>query len=419
MKQKFKQGNRRGQVMIITLILFVAVSAIIASGLVIPTVRNIKNSTDLFNSKKSFYLSDSALADSVYRVKTGLDYSETNLTPLDGTWATTTITNDLGSKIITTTGDYANYFRNLKSRLTAGEGVSFKYGVQVGVGGFVMANNSVVHGNVYSSGTISGGTVTGSAIVSGSTGLISGVNVGTLAEDQAWAHEVKDSTITGLLKCKVGSGNNKACDTSNPDPVDLPMPITDENIATWQADALLGGTTPGSVTISPSQDFGPKVVNGNLEVANGKTMTVKGTIWVKGNIVFKNNSVTVLSPEYGNRAGIIIADGKITVENGSTASSTGQIGSFILLLSTSDCPLGPVCTSGSAVTISQNANSIVVNAQKGQVNLANNMRVKAITAKKVVMSNGAEIIYDSGLINPEFYSGPGGGYTETFYKEIE
>jgi hypothetical protein len=339
--------------------------------------------------------------------------------PLDSLFATTTIVDDLNGKIINAFGNNVEYYRNLKTKLVAGEGVSFSYGVQVGTGGFQMDVNSRVNGNVYSSGAITGGTVTGSAIVSGLTGLISGVNVGSLAQDQAWAHEILDSTVAGLLKCKIGSGNNKSCDSSGTDPVELPMPISDEDILKWQGDAGLGGTTTGSLIISSDTNLGPKVINGDLTINGGKKLIMTGTIWVKGNINIGNKSVVALAPAYGNQAGILMADKKINFENNAIASTTGQLGSFLMFLTNSDCPFGPDCTSGSAVTISNNADSVVINAQKGQVTLLNNMKIKAITAKKVIMNNGAEINYEAGLINPQFYSGPGGSYTVTSYKEVE
>ena len=63
--------------------------------------------------------------------------------------------------------------------LGTGDGVSFNYGIQSGVGGFVIGN-AVINGNVYSNGTIegaNGATVTGSAFAVGASGFIDNVDV--------------------------------------------------------------------------------------------------------------------------------------------------------------------------------------------------------------------------------------------------
>src|SRR3989338_11147749 len=58
--------------------------------------------------------------------------------------------------------------------------VSFNYGVQTGNGGFVMGNNSVINGNIYSNGTIvgaNGAQINGDGTSAGSGGKIEKVTV--------------------------------------------------------------------------------------------------------------------------------------------------------------------------------------------------------------------------------------------------
>ena len=73
-------------------------------------------------------------------------------------------------------------------------------------------------------------------------GTISSTSVGV----DAYANTITNSTITGTPYCQTGSGNNKACDTSQADPPPLNMPISDGNIAQWKDDASAGGTITGN-----------------------------------------------------------------------------------------------------------------------------------------------------------------------------
>ncbi|MEI6528342.1 MAG: hypothetical protein WCO10_01560 [bacterium] len=423
-----KKTNNRGQVMIITLVLFVAVSALIISGLIGPTVRNIKNSSDLFNSKRSFYLSDSALGDSVYRVKNNLRFGGTNLVSLDNLFATTTILDDLGGKIITSIGNNSNYFRNLETKVTAGEGVSFSYGIQVGNGGFVMTGSSRVNGSVYSSGSINGCSscvITGTAISAGPSGLITGegqwnrFTVGTGGVGDAWAHTVNYTNAAGLIKCQSGTYNNKSC-ISSADPALVDMPVPDDKIADWKADALLGGTYTGNYSVGGNDkvSLGPKVITGDLNVGGSGELTMTGTLYVKGKIIVDGSAKIKLSSTYGSNAGIIVSDGRVEIGGSASVQGTGSAGSFILMATNSTCD-GTACGGEYAIKISGSVGAVVLNAQKGTLYFSGSAHAKEATANKIIMPGSTVIDYDTGLINPNFVTGPAGGYTVTKYKETE
>jgi len=169
-----KINNQSGAAMLIVVVFFVFISLAIISGLVSPSIREFKISTDALRSRQSFFLSESGVEDAFYRLKEALPIGTSEIITLNGNTATTTITDSgAGEKTVTSIGDVALRQRNSEITLTAGTGVSFSYGVQSGQGGFIMDNNSIINGSVYSNGNITGGgTITGSATSANSGALI-------------------------------------------------------------------------------------------------------------------------------------------------------------------------------------------------------------------------------------------------------
>lgn len=246
----------------------------------------------------------------------------------------------------------------------------------------------------------------------GLTGLIDGITIGTSGTGNAYAHTVTDSTIAGTNYCQVGSGNNKACNTSLPDPTQTPMPVSDQNILDWKAEAEAGGTYSGTYNVnSTSSSLGPKKITGGLTVSNNATLTVTGTLWVEGNISISNNAIVKLSSSYGTSEGIIVCDGTVSLGNGTTFSGSGSSGSYLMVLSTS--------ASTSAITLANNGGAVILYAANGTVNLSNNAGAKALNGKQINLSNNAVVTYDSGLVNSNFVNGPSGGWGITSWKEVK
>lgn len=248
--------------------------------------------------------------------------------------------------------------------------------------------------------------------IGGITGLISGINVGTGTTGNAYSHTVNNSTIRGTNYCQVGSGNNKVCDTSMADPVEVAMPISDQNIQDWKDAALSGGTTAGNYSLSGSLAIlGPKKITGNLTVSNNATLTVSGTLWVQGNLDISNNATIKLDSGYGSSEGVIIVDGTVNIGNNSNFVGSGTAGSYVMVLSTS--------SSTSAITVGNNAGAVILYAANGTVNVSNNAGAKSITGYMINLSNNAVITYDSGLTNANFSSGPSGSYNISSWQETQ
>jgi hypothetical protein len=419
---KNKINYQSGAAMLVSVIFFLFISLAIVLGLMSPVARGFKNTSVNTSSKQAYFLAESGGEDAAYRIKNNKTISGSETITLNSSSVTTTVTTLVGGdKEIVSLGDLNSFQREVTVTLRAGDGAVFKYGTQAGQGGFVFQNNSHVSGSLYSNGDIvgsNGAYITGDAFVAGSTGTISNMRVGYGGTGEAHAHTVTGSTITGNLYCQSGSGNNKACNTSEDDPISQDLPITDEQIASWTADAVAGGTTSGNVTISSPTTLGPRKIAGNLTITS--TLTLANTLYVTGNV---NISGTVkLSSSYGSNSGMIISDGYITIGNGVIFQDSGTAGSYIMLLTNSNCDVsmsGAPCNGNNAIDVSNNSSISIVNAQQGTVYFSNNAGVKEAVGNKIILKNNVGISYGSGIISTNFTSGPTGSWVLGGWTESE
>lgn len=263
----------------------------------------------------------------------------------------------------------------------------------------------------------------------GTIGSIDGIDIGIGGMGDGYANTITGSTATGTLYCQSGSGNNKPCNTSKPDPVPQNMPISEANINQFKADAEAGGfiIPPGGTYTPPggSSSLGPVKIDGNLNVPGGYILTITGTVSVTGYINFGNGAQIRLHPDYGTDSGLILADGYVYIDNGVIFSGSGQSGSHIMVLTTNDCngvgsPTGQTCTSSnSAMYVANNSQNIILYAANGQMRLRQNVDTYEATAYRLYLEENATVTYQSGLANANFSSGPGGGYEILSWVEIE
>lgn len=278
------------------------------------------------------------------------------------------------------------------------------------------ANTSYSNGQaktgVYSGGPWSATGTDGyfNLYLGGLTHTIDSMIVGANAK----AHSVTNSTITGTNYCQTGSGNNKACDTSQPDPTSVALPLSAGNITDFENEAA-NGNSMGSQTINgTTTTIGPAKINGDLTVTNGGVLTLNGTVWVTGNINVSNNATIRLAAGYGSASGVILAGvsgssavGNINLSNNVILLGSGTTGSYLMMLSEKDDPVN------TAITLSNNASSVILYAGTGVIDVSNNGGAKEITGYKIHLNNNASITYDSGLASALFSSGPGGGWELT------
>jgi hypothetical protein len=218
----------------------------------------------------------------------------------------------------------------------------------------------------------------------------------------------------------VGASNNKPCDTSRPDPSPQGFPISDANIATWKAEATDGITYNGNVTVGwQGTTTGPIKINGDLTLNGGGELNMTGTIWVTGNVNITSGGSIVLDPGYATDSGVLLADGRVSLSGGGELSGSGQAGSYILLLTTSNCPDGVGCGGSPAMSISGGAGSLILSAQEGTMSLSGGVEARGTTAKRITATGGTEITYETGLANVNFSSGPGGAWNVVSWKEVQ
>lgn len=169
--------------MLTSIVFFLFISIAIISGLVSPTVRQFKNSNVAINSKKAYFLAESGIEDALYRVTNSMTIGNSETIALDSNTTTTTITTLANNeKEIISLGDASSYQRKAKINVATTTGVSFNYGVQVGLGGVEMSGSSRINGNVYANGPISGSSsssITGTAISANSPSLSADQDVGS------------------------------------------------------------------------------------------------------------------------------------------------------------------------------------------------------------------------------------------------
>jgi hypothetical protein len=269
----------------------------------------------------------------------------------------------------------ASVRRTVSVNYVAGDGIIFHYGVQSGVGGFTLGNNSEIDGNVYSNGSITGGN--GSSISGGAFA------VGSITNVQAGQKE------TGV------------------DPI--AFPITDAEISSWKSDAA-ASVFVGNKTVSGNSSLGPIKIQGDLIISGA--LTINNTVWVTGDIVLGNDSSISLAPSFGSTGGIIIADGEISLGNNVTLRGSGDLSSDLLLISLSN-------SSGAINLGNGNTASLILYAPNGRINIGNNATVAAVAGKSVTLGNNADLQYKTGVINPYFTSGPSGGWQLIGWKEIK
>ena len=211
----------------------------------------------------------------------------------------------------------------------------------------------------------------------------------------ARAPAFSSDTVSGSA-CPPTSGN---CVIASDPP--QPMPISDGVLQDFRDEATAGGTVAGQ-NISGTVILGPKKINGDLNVSNGATLIVSGTLWVTGQFQTDTNAVVKLSSSYGTNSGMIIGDGTIDFSNNVTLSGSGQSGSYIMVVAAKNAP------SSQVLDISNNVAGAIFYAPHGRIHFNNNATAKEASGYGLDLDNNTTVTYESGLQNVNFTSGPGG-----------
>ena len=238
----------------------------------------------------------------------------------------------------------------------------------------------------------------------------------------AYADTVNYSNTTGTIYCQSGTGNNKTCNTSLPSPQQQLPAVSDSTITAWEAQAVAGGTTTGNVSITgvSNQSLGPQKIVGNLTLGNSGVLNVTGTLWITGNLSVTGASIMRLASSYGATSGAVIVDGNINIGGSSPVTGSGTAGSYIVLVSNSNCPFDSACAGVNAVDVSGAAGAIVLIGQNGAVNISGSGSAHDVAGYQVTLSGATNITYDSGLASIGFgSSGGGSGWSVVSWKETQ
>jgi len=419
--------NQKGFAAFFIAILVLAVIFGIAISLTFLILGQQRISRNVVSSSQAYFATEAGIEDALLRLSKKMKWSSPSNLNIGSSSATIEISDIIGgSRTITSRGNFSNRIRKIQIVYKIStQQVSFYYGAQVGREGMEMGNNSEVRGNIYSNGnvfrTAGGGAaiIDETIIVAGSGNRIEGLQVGK----DARAHNCKDSIIGGILTYVTG-GSVQNCtagglikEQPNADP-EKDLPISQTQIDKWKSEAE-GGVISGDYTISGkiTQNLGPKKITGNLLADNNATLNILGTIWVVGNLRIDNGAVIKLdSNSYGPNSGVIVVDGKIKVRPGTYLKGSGEEGSYLLLLSTNSEVLDKA---NPAIDIDNNTDAAIFYTNQGLISLRNNIKAREVTGYKIFLDNNAEILYEAGLEETTFTSGPGGSWEVTSWKEIE
>ncbi len=405
---------------IVLAILFSALGLVLVLGGAVPVISHYSSTQGYAYSKQALQASNSGISEAIYRLKTGKNLPNSVTVSLDTGSSTITTTAMPDGKKITVTGTQKSYQRNFQANLAFGDGIAFHYGVQSGMGGFVLQNSSSVTGNVYSNGTVtgSGNYIYGDVVSAGANGLINSVH----ATGTAYARTIQNSTIDKDAHYQT-LVNTAVSGTRYPGSADQPtadMPISDEQISDWKTWAASGDSvtcTNGTYSITSSMSLGPKKIPCDLLIkGNGIQLIVTGPIWVVGNLTTQNGPIIKMDPGLAEQNVAIIADdpgapttrGLVTIGQNTEFQGSGTAGSYVFTISGNTASENGINTN--AIDMGQSAGALVAYANHGQITLGQSVFVKSITAYKIILTNTANVRYDSGLASTLFKAGPEGGY---------
>jgi hypothetical protein len=433
----------RGQAMMTSVIFFLIISLTVIFGIANPLLKQVHGGVERFKSSQSYFLAEAAVEDVIYRLNTAKPYTSTQTLNLNGESATVTTTSTATGKLISANSSINNNVRKVQTYVILGTGVSFHYGVQAGQGGFVLNNSSSITGNVHSSGQVIGTTgniIRGDVVSAGASGLVYGVH----ATGTVFSHSIGGASQATIIDKNAyyyqNITNTTVNGTSFPNSSDQPLaelPISDAQLDEWESDALAGGVMASSecdiyaassntCTITSSKTLGPKKIPFNLLIKSTTgVLTVAGPLWVVGNLTTQTGPTIRMEPSLGSQNVAVIADnpanstGSGIIDIGQTTifEGSGAPGSFVFMISRNNS--SEQGGSVDAINMGQGASALVAYASHGQITLSQSVSVKEVTAYKIILTQSANVTYDTGLPSTLFSTGPGGGWEITGWKEVK
>lgn len=307
-KTKYKKNG--GAAMMTLVFFFVFISLTILIGIVTPVVREFKIVAGNLESKQAYFLAESGIEDVVYRMKNNLNFNDTENLVLGDSFTITTVT-DLGGskKQINTISDTNFHQRKINTILTTSTGVSFNYGVLVGLGGVDLVGSSGIYGNVYANGPVTGDSssfITGTAISANSPNVSTSESNGTgnpsynivfgktsSAQDVAQSFKVSESKELTKIQVYIKKNGN---------PSNLTVKVVTDSDGKPSTNVITSGTLPAS---SVTSSYGWV----DISFSSNPILNTSTTYWLVLDIGNSSNNkyytIGASSNTYGNGLGKI------------------------------------------------------------------------------------------------------------------
>ncbi len=180
--------------------------------------------------------------------------------------------------------------------------------------------------------------------------------------------------------------------STDPDP--KPLPISDADINGWKALAAAGTVLSGDQTITGTVTLGPTKIEGNLTLSNSAHLIMNGILWVTGDITFTNPGVQIsLDPSFGAGSSVMIADGRIDINNNASITGSGDPKSYLLVLSTNNS-LNPASP---AINAANNSTAVIYYAKNGMIRVYNGSDLNGSSGYYLTLEETSTITYDPNL----------------------
>lgn len=366
-----RYSKRSGHILLLFLTVM-AIGLLFASSILVLQANVYRAAKRTAHSRTAGYFAEAGVDKAFRSFINDTNYTGETMT-LDGEAVTVSVEpgNTANEKYLVGAATINGVMRRYRMKLvtsSTGVAVAFNYAMQAGANGFIVGNNSTINGSVYSNGNITGGS--NSRIVGNATA------VGTISS----------VTVTGTKKTGASA-----------------QPLPPFDAAFWKTKAQEGGTINGNYTPATGTTLGPKYITGNLVLGNSVQITISGPVYVQGVIQFGNNPILTADDELGQQGSMLITEQALQLGNNITTNNNGQ-GGYLLL----------VTTSASGIQIGNNATAIrgPLYAPNGTLQIGNNARAVAFTAKLIQTGNNTIVDFDEGLADATFSdgSGPSGGW---------
>jgi len=173
--------------------------------------------------------------------------------------------------------------------------------------------------------------------------------------------------------------------------------------------------------------IGPVKINCDLVIEKNKAdVSLAGPVWVAGNIKVTNEATVRVAASLASSSAVLIADEPgnrltssfIDMQNRSTYYGSGAAGSYLLMVSMNNSAVNG--GGEKAIETRDDAQGqVIVYAPYGFIVINKHAKIKEVTGYKVEIRNDAEIVYETGVANMLFSSGPAGGYVFDTWREVE